>query len=576
MDLKELINLYRRWVWLLVGCLALGLVAGFLASKIQTPVYESSTKVLVARSRQQSNNDMLAMNDQQLVMTYLQLLKTQPILEEAKAQLGVEIDPQDVQASLIEDTQIIQINVQNRNARLAAEIANELVKILIDRNESLQAGRFTAHEEGLTLQITQIQEEIDQLQGQITEIDQAGIRDQVVQVHGQITQLQHQINALEQEIAAFPALLSANDRAGMAAKQSQLNQLHSLLSLYQQIETNLTFIGRPVQGTTAENPQITGLQSTLNLYQQLYLNLLNSRETARLARAQTTPVVQQIELASAAKKPIRPIPMLYIVLSGLAGLLVAIGVILLMDYFDDSVRTMQDIQTISHAPLIGQVMEMDNERTDKGSFLSKRADSHVLDNFGSMRVHLSRLVKEKPKTVLVTGAEAGDGSTTVATNLAIAFARAGKRVALVDADLLHPQVHTHLGLENKNGLAEILSNTRNWQEVTCSSGNLITISAGHASASSVELFESDKLPRVLEELQRTVDVVIVDSPPLLEVDAQILASKIGEILLVIQHGRTKMSIMRLVTSQLALMNVDVLGVIINRISSSTKREFARS
>jgi succinoglycan biosynthesis transport protein ExoP len=568
MNLKELINLYRRWVWLLIGCVILGLAAGFSASKIQAPVYEASTKVLIARGRQQSNNDMLAMNDQQLAMTYLQLIKTQPLLEEAKARLEVEIDPQDVQVSLIEGTQILQIKVQNKNAKQAADIANTLVQILIDRNETLQEGRFAVYEEGLNLQITQIKEQIDELQGEINEIDQASIHAQFEQVQTQIMQLEDQINQLEQEITAFPALLSANDRASIAAKQSQLDQLHSLLSLYQQIEANLTFIGKPVQGNTPENPQITRLQSTMNLYQQLYLNLLDNRETIRLARAQNTPVVQQIERAVIAKKPVRPIPLLYTVLSGLVGLLIAAGIILLIDYFDDSVKTMQDIQEISHAPVIGQVMELNGKGPNWKSSPAESVNFQVLDSFGSIRVYLSRLIKDKPKTVLITSAELGDGSTTVAANLALAFAQAGKSVALVDADLLHPQVHLSLGLENKNGLAEILSEKVDWQEAICSWGNLTIVSAGYVSVSSIELLESTKLVQVLEELQKKAEIVIVDGPPLSDVGAQILASRIGEILLVVQPGKTKMSMMQVITSQLGFMNVDILGVVFNRLSSS--------
>lgn len=131
MELKDVFTLYRRWIWLLALGMILGLGAGYLASKIQTPIYEVSAKVLVTRTRQQGVTDILAMSDQQLVLTYLQLLKTRPVLDEAGARLGIKINRDNVNVEIISDTQIIQIRVQDKNPEQAAAIANTLVQILI-------------------------------------------------------------------------------------------------------------------------------------------------------------------------------------------------------------------------------------------------------------------------------------------------------------------------------------------------------------------------------------------------------------------------------------------------------------
>src|SRR5512138_2748024 len=109
MELKELVALYRRWIWLLLAGLIIGLVGGFVVSKIQTPIYQASTKVLVARNRLQSGADILSLSDQQLVATYQQLLKTQPVLNEAASRLGTKILADDVLVNTILNTQIIQI-----------------------------------------------------------------------------------------------------------------------------------------------------------------------------------------------------------------------------------------------------------------------------------------------------------------------------------------------------------------------------------------------------------------------------------------------------------------------------------
>src|SRR5512139_1902553 len=104
MELKDLLTLYRRWFWLLIAGLVLGLVSGYAASRIQKPVYESTAKVLVTRTRQQGSTDILAISDQQLILTYLQLLKTKPVLDEVGSRLNTQVDKENVKVDVIPDT----------------------------------------------------------------------------------------------------------------------------------------------------------------------------------------------------------------------------------------------------------------------------------------------------------------------------------------------------------------------------------------------------------------------------------------------------------------------------------------
>src|SRR5436853_506857 len=134
MELKDVISLYRHWIWLLIAGMILGLTSGFFASKMQTPIYEASAKVLVTKSRQQGGTDVLVISDQQLVLTYLQLLKTRPVLNEVESRLATNIDSDNISVNVIADTQIIQIKVQDKSAKQAFAIANALVQILIEQN----------------------------------------------------------------------------------------------------------------------------------------------------------------------------------------------------------------------------------------------------------------------------------------------------------------------------------------------------------------------------------------------------------------------------------------------------------
>ena len=95
----------------------------------------------------------------------------------------------------------------------------------------------------------------------------------------------------------------------LAEKQAQLDQLLSLMTLYQEIQSNLTYIGKPAQnGSGLENPQLATLQSTLNLYKQINNSLITSRENVRSARTQSRQNVMQIVPATPPKNQVVPVP----------------------------------------------------------------------------------------------------------------------------------------------------------------------------------------------------------------------------------------------------------------------------
>jgi capsular exopolysaccharide synthesis family protein len=568
MELKELVALYRRWIWLLVAGLILGLVSGFAASKIQTPIYEASAKVLITRSGQSSITDIMPLSDQQLVLTYQQVLKTRPVLEEAESRLNANIVPSNINVNVVPNTQIIQIKVQDKRAKQAAAIANALVQILVEQNETLQAGRYAIYEENLSSQIDQVQVQINDLRGQITQINQANIEEQLDMVDKQIVALQVETSNLEEEIAKFPLKLTADERASVAEKETQVSQLRSLLSLYQEIQTNLTFIGQPLpESAGREDPQLASLRATLNLYQELYLNLLNNLETVKLARAEKTPTVTQIEEAAIPEIPVRPIPLLYIAVSAIVGLLIAAGAILLIDYFDDTLKSAQKIQEALGIPVIGQIGEANHTNGAAGGlFLFDRANSSLSNAFGSLKVGVGRLAAQKSlKTLLITSPGIGEGKTTIAANLAAAFVRSGSRVVLLDADLYHPQMHSLLGLDNQMGLTNILADNEDWHAVAQDSAGITVITSGTHSGSSAVLLESDKVSQLLKKLQKEADVIIIDGPPLFIVDAQILVAKVSGILLVVRQGNTLTAVARAMLDQLRLMDANVLGVVLNRV-----------
>ena len=232
-------------------------------------------------------------------------------------------------------------------------------------------------------------------------------------------------------------------------------------------------------------------------------------------------------------------------LAGAVGLMLAAGVVFLVEYLDDTLKTPEDVERLFGLPLIGYIAEMQSKgKSDAEVYVSRQPRSPVSESFRSLRTNLEFSSVDKPlRTILVTGAEAGDGKTTISTNLAAIFAQGGKRVLLLDADLRRPRLHRFLGIQNRLGLTDLFRDGLDVEAVTyqwsdSNSKTMSVITSGSLPPNPAELLGSHKMDSILAELSSRADVVIIDSPPSLVADAQLLAAKVDCVLLVVQPGKT--------------------------------------
>ncbi len=572
MELKEYLALFRRWSWLLVLGLLLGAAGGWLASYLQAPVYQAITRILVMRAPQVQSTDMTYLSDQQLTQTYVQLLTTQPVLDGASAQLGFQVDPKQVNVQQIQTTQVIEMDVEDHSAKRAADIANVLVQVLISQNEKIQAGRYDSTEQSLQSQVSQVQGQITTLQSQIQNVSSETVQDQLSQVQAQITPLQNEVAQLQNDIASLSAEHSPTPEQQMALadKKTRLGQVQPVLALYQQIYTNLVVLGKPSDSGGTSTMQLSQLQSTLSLYQQIYINLLSSLETVHLARLQNTPNVVQIEAATQPDVPVRPKPVLYTLLAALVGLMLAGGIVFLTEYLNDTLKTMEDIEKVLHLPVVGTIADMKNtEGGEQSVHVIKQPRSPVSEAFRSLRTNLEFASVDKPLSrILVTSAGPSEGKTTVAVNLAAIIAQGGRRVMLLDADMRKPHVHHFLNIPNRIGLSDLFRGSLSPKSVAHRLEGLYeasVITSGSLPPNPTELLGSAKMDRILEEVCKDSDVVIVDSPPSLVADFQVLAAKVDGVVLVVQPGRTHADAAQGTLEQLQHAGAHVIGVVLNRI-----------
>ncbi|WP_438434457.1 CpsD/CapB family tyrosine-protein kinase [Gorillibacterium sp. sgz500922] len=195
--------------------------------------------------------------------------------------------------------------------------------------------------------------------------------------------------------------------------------------------------------------------------------------------------------------------------------------------------------------------------------------SHVAEAYRTLRTNISfSSVDRAVQLILVNSALPGEGKSTTAANLAAAYAQAGKKTLILDADLRRPAVHRVFQATNRPGLSGVLSRQAELSEAIRPTGieNLDLIASGPVPPNPAELLGSQRMRSLLEELRSEYEVIIVDTPPTLAVaDAQLLASLADGVLLVLDSGRIKRDYVKKAKASLEHAGARILGVVLNGV-----------
>ncbi|MCV7679268.1 polysaccharide biosynthesis tyrosine autokinase [Micrococcus luteus] len=282
--------------------------------------------------------------------------------------------------------------------------------------------------------------------------------------------------------------------------------------------------------------------------------------------------VTVVEPASESSRPVSPRPVVNIALGLIAGVVLGLGQALVRRLLDSRIRTRDDLEEITDAPVLASVVHHKGSDRAKDEAAPARGTAWVSDeSYRKLRtaVGFVALGGERRSSIVVTSSVQGEGKTETSTNLAKVLAETGARVLLVDADLRRPQVGARLGLDDELGLSDVLTGRADLNDVLLSVDDLSVLTAGTVPPNPSELLGSEAMAELLALVEAHFEYVILDAPPLLPVtDAAVLSHQAGGAVVVARAGVARQNQLTEALSILEAADASVYGVVLNDVPVS--------
>jgi capsular exopolysaccharide synthesis family protein len=530
---------------------------------------------------------------------------------------------------------------QNYNLRIATEgsskaedlLANEIARLQaqINQDQEIQWNYAKSHNLPLTTegagnleaqrlatlsgQLLAAENERKQLQAQLEaakkEKDVFSVPDvnssaRVERLRDRISQLKEQRDALLVTYTSeWPAVKKLDSQIkGVEAELRKAPEeiLTSMQRRYEAAATKEQLLKRSYEeqkGTTTQQTRDTidlmALTHQLETNKQLLNTLLQRKREFDVANGNEGNEVSIATPSRLPKSPVGPARLRNIIIAFLLSLGGGIGLAFLLDFLDDTVKSVEDVDRYIHLPALA-LIPAGGERgaprlagalrggpppapaNTTALAMITDARSPIAESYRHLRTSLLLSSAGKPpQRILITSSQPAEGKTTTGINTAFMLAQTGAEVLMIDCDLRRPRLHAQFELPNTKGLTTWLSGEKNLDVLiqTCDKApNLKVLTSGPVPPNPAELLGSEEMRKLLNILSEKFNHIIIDSPPAISfTDASILSTMVDGVILVVHGGRSSRAVVRRAKQQLLDVGAHVFGVVLNNVKVDARDDY---
>lgn len=417
----------------------------------------------------------------------------------------------------------------------------------------------------------------------------------IQELRGRAEELERQIRADEARYTdAYPALVDARDQ--LTAVRRQLNTaLATLVDGFrtdyeiavaneEKLQQEVAALEAGVRELDRRQLQAQALEQSVQTNRQYYDAFLEKlMETSTRQEDTVSMVAQVIDRAVPVFTPVKPNKMRMVMLGVVLSTMAGIGIALLLDMLDSTLKRREDVEDRLGIPVLGELMLLGKQRANGAEMrpaieFVDEPTSAFAEDIRTIRTGVALSGMDRSAQVLVvTSTVSGEGKSTLALNLAMALGQLGT-VLLIDADMRRPSVAKNLGLEERGpGLTDLVAGTVKVDDCVreFAPGGIDVLPAGSSlPPDPLKLLASERFERLLDHAAETYHAVVVDSAPVeLVSDARMLATKATGVLYVIRADDTSYQAVRRGLSNLAETGAPLLGAVLNQIDPKAAKSY---